>query len=64
VESLSSYVRLSTDMARRGQLRGEALKNDAASVRAFLDRAAAMPGADATRIEEVRAEVAAMESTS
>jgi hypothetical protein len=64
VESLSSYVRLSTDMVRLGQLRGEALKNDATSVRAFLDRAAAMPGADATRIEEVRAEVAAMEATS
>jgi hypothetical protein len=64
VESLSSYVRLSTDMARLGQVRAEALKNDATSVRAFLERAAAMPGADATRIEEVRAEVAAMEAAS
>lgn len=62
VESLSAYARLSTDMGRYGQLPAQSLKNDANSVRAFLDRAAAMPGADPVRIEEVRVEVAAMET--
>jgi spermidine synthase len=64
VESLSSYARLATDLGRRGDVRPEALRNDANSVRGFLDRAASMPGADTVRIEEVRAEVAAMEATS
>ena len=62
IESLSNYARLSTEMGRHGQLAAQSLKNDANSVRAFLDRAAAMSGADAVRIEEVRAEIAAMES--
>jgi spermidine synthase len=64
VESLSNYARLSAEMGRHGQVALESLKNDAKSVRAFLDRAAAMSGADAVRIEEVRAEVAAMEAAS
>jgi len=64
VESLSSYARLSADLARHGQVSAEAVKNDANSVRAFLDQAAAMPGADAARISEVRAEVAAMAASS
>jgi spermidine synthase len=64
VESLSNYARLSAEMGRRRQVPPEALKNDAVSVRAFLDRAAAMPGVDAPRLEEVRGEVAAMESIS
>jgi hypothetical protein len=64
VESLSTYARLSTDMARHGQLPAQVVKDDANSVRAFLDRAAAMPGADAARVGEVRSEIAAMAASS
>jgi hypothetical protein len=60
VESLSSYARLSSDLARAGQVPAAAVRSDANSLRAFLDRAAGMPGADAVRIGEVRAEVDAM----
>ena len=64
MESLSSYARLSVDMARAGQVPAASVRNDANSVRAFLDRAAAMPGADAARLAEVRAEVDAMAASS
>jgi hypothetical protein len=63
VESLSNYARLAVDMARSRQVPPEALRNDANSLRAFLDRAAAMPGADAARIGEVRAEIETMSAT-
>lgn len=64
VESLSHYARLAADLARAGQVQAESLRNDARSVLGFLDLAAAMPGADPARLEEVRAQVNAMTASS
>jgi predicted membrane-bound spermidine synthase len=58
VESVSSYVRLAHGMVRAGALPAESLRKDAAALRTILDDAARMPGADAPRIAEVRAEIA------
>jgi hypothetical protein len=58
VESVSSYVRLAAGMARAQVLSAETLRTDAGALRAILDDAQKMAGADAQRIAEVRAEIA------
>ena len=58
VESVSNYIRLAGGMARAQVITREALAGDAKALRDILDDAQKMPGADAARITEVRAEIA------
>jgi spermidine synthase len=60
VESVSNYVRLAAGMARVGVIDVDILRKDAKSLGGMLDDAAKLKGADAPRIAEVRAEIAAM----
>jgi len=60
VESLSNYARLAMGMAKAGVNTPESLRKDAPALRNVLDEVAKLPQADAPRIEEVRAEIAAM----
>jgi len=60
VESLSNYARLAMGMAKAGVNTPESLRKDAPALRSVLDEVAKLPQADAPRIEEVRAEIAAM----
>ena len=60
VESLSNYARLALGMAKAGVNTPESLRKDATALRNVLDEVARLPQADAPRIEEVRAEIAAM----
>jgi spermidine synthase len=57
VESVSSYARLAAGMARAGLIKPEALRKDSASLRDMLTDALKLPGADAARVAEVRAEI-------
>jgi len=50
-------VRLASGMVRAGVLPGETLRKDAVALRDILKDAEKMPGADAPRIAEVRAEI-------
>ena len=63
VESLSNYARLALGMAKAGVNTPESLRKDATALRNVLDEVAKLPKADAPRIEEVRAEIAAMTSS-
>ena len=58
VESVSSYVKLASGMARAGAIPFETLRKDAGALRVILDDAQKLPGADAQRITEVRADIA------
>jgi spermidine synthase len=58
VESVSNYVRLASGMVRPGVIPAATLRRDAAALRDILNDAEKMPGADAPRIVEVRAEIA------
>jgi hypothetical protein len=58
VESVSNYVRLASGMVRAGVIPAATLRKDAAALRDILNDAEKMPGADAPRIVEVRAEIA------
>jgi predicted membrane-bound spermidine synthase len=58
VESVSNYVKLASGMARAGVIPRETLRKDAVALRDILGDAEKMPGADAPRITEVRAEIA------
>jgi predicted membrane-bound spermidine synthase len=58
VESVSNYVRLASGMVRAGVIPAATLRKDAAALRDILTAAEKMPGADAPRIVEVRAEIA------
>ncbi|HKU89204.1 MAG TPA: fused MFS/spermidine synthase [Steroidobacteraceae bacterium] len=58
VESVSNYVRLASGMVRAGVIPAATLRRDAAALRDILNDAEKMPGADAPRIVEVRAEIA------
>jgi spermidine synthase len=58
VESVSNYVRLASGMVRAGVIPAATLRRDAAALRDILNAAEKMPGADAPRIVEVRAEIA------
>jgi spermidine synthase len=58
VESVSNYVRLASGMVRAGVIPAATLRKDAAALRDILNAAEKMPGADAPRIVEVRAEIA------
>jgi len=60
LESLSNYARLAMGMAKAGVNTPESLRKDAPALRSVLDEVAKLPQADAPRIEEVRAEIAAM----
>lgn len=60
VESVSAYARLAAGMARARILNSDSLRQDARTLQGILEDAGRMPGADAPRIAEVRAEVAAM----
>jgi hypothetical protein len=60
VESLSNYARLAAGMARAGVNTPESLHKDAGALRQILDEVATLPGADAARIGEVRAEISAI----
>lgn len=63
VESLSNYARLATNMVRAGINTPASLRKDAAALRNILDTAEKLPGVDAARVAEVRAEIAAIDST-
>jgi spermidine synthase len=60
VESVSSYVRLASNMARAGVVSPDALRQDAKALREILTDAERMKGADTLRIAEVRAEISAL----
>jgi spermidine synthase len=57
IESVSSYIRLASGMARAQVITAEILRKDAGALRGILDDAAKMPGSDAARLAEVRAEI-------
>jgi spermidine synthase len=60
VESVSNYARLAAHMARANVISRDALRQDSRSLGEVLDNAEKMPGADVTRIGEVRREVASL----
>jgi hypothetical protein len=60
VESVASYTQLAAGMARSGVIGQENLRRDATALEAMLADAERLPGADAARIAEVRAKVAAL----
>ena len=60
VESVSNYARLASGMVRAGVNTPESLRKDATALRDVLDQAAKLPGTDAARVAEVRAEIAAI----
>ena len=60
VESVSNYARLAAHMARANVISRDALRQDSRSLGEVLDDAEKMPGADVTRIGEVRREVASL----
>ena len=64
VESVSSYAKLASGMARAKVISADALRQDGNTLREILKDAESMPGADAPRIAEVRAEIAALLPTS
>lgn len=57
VESLSNYARLAVGMVRAGVNPPEQLRKDAKALREILEEVARLPGTDAARIAEVRAEI-------
>ena len=58
IESISNYVRLAAGMVRAEVLGQDILRRDTKSLREMLDDALKLPGADAARVTEVRAEIA------
>jgi len=60
VESVSNYARLAAHMARVGAIAQGDLRHDGRSLRQVLSDAEKLPGADAARIAEVRAELEAL----
>ena len=57
VESLSNYARLAVGMVRAGVNQPAQLRKDAQALREVLDEVARLPGVDAARVAEVRAEI-------
>jgi spermidine synthase len=57
VESIFNYARLASHMARAGAVTPEAMRHDAGQLRQLLADAERMPGVDAVRVAEVRAEL-------
>ena len=57
VDSLSSFARLAQGMTKAGIHTPESLRNDAKALSEVLENVATLPGADAARIGEVRAEI-------
>ncbi|MEO8016891.1 MAG: hypothetical protein ABI769_03680, partial [Pseudomonadota bacterium] len=60
VESLANYARLASGLARGGVTTSESLLKDAKALAAILDDVAKLPTADAARVAEVRADIAAL----
>ncbi|HEU5136232.1 MAG TPA: fused MFS/spermidine synthase [Steroidobacteraceae bacterium] len=60
VESVSNYARLALGMMRAGINTAAATHRDARALTGVLDETAKLPGADAARITEVRAEIKAI----
>ena len=58
LESLSSYARLAIGLVRAGLNTAESLRAEVQALQQLLDSVAGMPGLDAARIAEVRAEIA------
>jgi spermidine synthase len=63
VESVSNYARLAAGMARAGINPPATLRKDARALRDVLDGVAKLPGIEAARIAEVRAEIDAISSS-
>jgi spermidine synthase len=57
IESISNYARLAKHMVSAGVNSPESLRNDAKALSGLLDDVSTLPGADAARITEVRAEI-------
>ncbi len=60
VESVSNYVRLAAGLVRARVIDADVLRKNARSLGDMLGEAAKLKGADAPRIAEVRAEIAAL----
>jgi hypothetical protein len=56
-ESVFNYVRHAVGMVRAGASTAESLREDSKALLSMLQEASALPGADAVRLAEVRAEV-------
>jgi spermidine synthase len=59
IESVANYAQLATGMIRAGVNPPESFRKDAQTLSGILDGVAALPGADAVRIAEVRSGLAA-----
>jgi len=57
VESVSNYTHLAQNMVRAGVNPPESLRKDAKALSGILNDVSTLPGADAARIAEVRAEI-------
>jgi hypothetical protein len=57
IESVSSYARLARGLVDAGVHTAASVRNDAKALSGVLDKVATLPGADAPRIAEVRAEI-------
>jgi len=60
IESLSNYARLGLGMVRAGMNSAAEMRKDAKALAGVLDEAARLPGVDAARVAEVRAEIKAL----
>jgi predicted membrane-bound spermidine synthase len=60
VESISNYARLASALTRAGYGSADALRRDARTLLEMLDAVAKIPGIDAARVVEVRAEMTAL----
>jgi hypothetical protein len=61
VESVSNYARLAVNMTKAGINTPESLRKDTKAMSGVLDDVSTLPGADAARIAEVRAEIKAID---
>jgi len=57
IESVSNYARLARGLVNAGVHTAASVRNDAKALSGVLDNVATLPGADAPRIAEVRAEI-------
>ena len=63
VESVSNYTRLAKGMVNAGINKPESLRTDAKALSDILNDVSTLPGADAARIAEVRAEIKSLSGT-
>ena len=64
IESVSNYARMAAGMVRSGVVPLESMRGDAATLRDILNQTEKLPGADLTRVAEVRAEISVLAPTS